>query len=87
MKREIARAMARPGSGDGVLAFQADTEAYYGRLAQARELTRRAIKSARSHRDQESAIGCGIAGALRAAEFGNLSEARTNADPDIPILR
>jgi serine/threonine protein kinase/tetratricopeptide (TPR) repeat protein len=76
MKREITTAMAQPGSLDGVLAFQADSEAYYGHLAQAREFTRRAIDSAREHGDMESAIGYGVVSALREAEFGNLLAAR-----------
>jgi eukaryotic-like serine/threonine-protein kinase len=61
---------------DGVLAFQADTEAYYGHLAKARELTARAVALARLHGDSESAIGYQVIGAMREADFGNLAEAK-----------
>jgi tetratricopeptide (TPR) repeat protein len=57
--------------------LQADTEAYYGRLANAREYTRRAIASARHDRDEEIASSYAIIGALREAEFGNHSLAKT----------
>jgi tetratricopeptide (TPR) repeat protein len=61
---------------EGVLALQADTEAYYGHLRKARELTRRAIQLARRHGDLESAIGYQVVGALRETEFGNSTLAR-----------
>jgi tetratricopeptide (TPR) repeat protein len=72
--REFATSMSL--GEDGVLALQADTEAYYGRLAKAREFTRRAVEASRRDHDAESAVGDEVVGALREADFGNISEAR-----------
>jgi serine/threonine protein kinase/tetratricopeptide (TPR) repeat protein len=64
---------------------QADTEAYYGRLTKARELTRRAADSA-SHADNKEAAGTWLAlGAYREALFGNLAEARKQAAEAIAL--
>jgi len=60
----------------GVLASQADTEAYHGHLAKVRDLTRRAVDLARRNGDTESAIGYEIVGALREADFGNFKRAQ-----------
>jgi eukaryotic-like serine/threonine-protein kinase len=65
---------------DGALAFQADTEAYYGHLAKARDLTERAVALAQRTGDVESATGYQIVGALREADFGNPSEARKQVE-------
>jgi tetratricopeptide (TPR) repeat protein len=74
VERQVSVAMSH--GEDGVLALQADTEAYYGHLAKAREFTRRASESARRNGDLESAIGYDVIGALREADFGNLQRAR-----------
>jgi hypothetical protein len=74
VERQVSVAMSH--GEDGVLALQADTEAYYGHLAKAREFTRRASESARRNGDLESAIGYEVIGALREADFGNLQRAR-----------
>jgi serine/threonine protein kinase/Tfp pilus assembly protein PilF len=64
---------------------QADTEAYYGRQARARELTRRAADSA-SHADNKEAAGTWLAlGAYREALFGNFAEARKQAAEAIAL--
>ena len=42
MKREAAEAMSKPGLEDMVLSYEADTAAYGGQFALARQLTRRA---------------------------------------------
>jgi serine/threonine protein kinase/Flp pilus assembly protein TadD len=47
MQKEFAWAMGTPGAEDAALMNQADTEAYHGRLQQAREFTRRATDSAK----------------------------------------
>src|SRR4029077_24868 len=47
MAREVAWAMGKPGGEDALLALQADTEAYYGHLKRARELSRRAVESSK----------------------------------------
>jgi serine/threonine protein kinase/Flp pilus assembly protein TadD len=64
---------------------QADTEAYYGHQAKARELTRRASDSA-SHADNKEAAGTWLAlGAYREALFGNLADARKLAAEAIAL--
>src|SRR5437667_1017498 len=46
MRRQVAWANGKVGIEDILLAQQADTEAFYGRLGEAREFSRRAIESA-----------------------------------------
>jgi hypothetical protein len=55
MSRLVAAAANQPGAEAWFLAIQADTEAYYGRLAKAREFSSRAIASAKRFGDSESA--------------------------------
>ena len=55
-------------------ALQADSEAYQGHLSKAKELTRRAVESARHDGDEETALTYAAIGTLREAEFGNRSE-------------
>ena len=69
-------AIGKPGYEDLMLAQESNTEAYYGRLSRAREFTRRAIVSARSKGEEESASGYQVVGALREADVGNLLLAR-----------
>jgi tetratricopeptide (TPR) repeat protein len=61
---------------DGVFAFQADTEAYYGHLAKARKLAHRGIEAARRNGDTDGATGYAIVAALHDTDFGNLRRAR-----------
>ena len=76
MKRQVAWAEGRPGSEDQLLALDSDTEAYFGRLGNARKLTRRAVESAVRDDARETAAIWEIDGALREMEVGNLSLAR-----------
>jgi tetratricopeptide (TPR) repeat protein len=71
-----AAAIGQPGADDLLLAAQADTEAWYGRLKNARELTERAAQSA-VHRDaKETAATYQVAAALRDVELSNKERAR-----------
>jgi predicted Zn-dependent protease len=54
-----------------MLSFQSDTEAYYGRLAKAREFSRRAVDAAVRNNSKETAAIWQVNAALREAEFGN----------------
>src|ERR1035441_6975482 len=54
MKRQVALASGKPGE-DILLSFASDTEAFYGRLNGARELSRRAAESARRDGSMETA--------------------------------
>ncbi len=80
MEREIAWSAGKPGGEDTMLALRADTEAYAGHVQRARELSRRAVEVAQNAQLTEpAAIWQGIA-ALREAVYGNLEEARKDAD-------
>jgi serine/threonine protein kinase len=79
MDRISAAATNHLGDESDMLASQADTEAYYGRLRKARELTKRAVQSALSAGSQEDAANYEATAALREAEFGNSKFARTQA--------
>jgi len=67
------------------LSLAADTEAYDGRLEKAREFTRRAVESAVRADSKENAAIWWENAALRAAAFGNSSEARQAADAGLKL--
>jgi serine/threonine protein kinase/tetratricopeptide (TPR) repeat protein len=71
MERQVAWAAGKPGTEDLMLSFQSDTEAYYGRLAKAREFSRRAVDAAVRNNSRETAAIWQVNAALREAEFGN----------------
>jgi DNA-binding winged helix-turn-helix (wHTH) protein/tetratricopeptide (TPR) repeat protein len=79
MARLASAAMGKPGAEDLLLAMQADTEGWYGRLRNARELTGRAMDSARRNDANESAAEYQAAAALREVESGNRERARADA--------
>jgi tetratricopeptide (TPR) repeat protein len=80
MEKELAEEMGKPGGEDMMLALQADTEAFHGRLKKAREFSRRAVEAAqRADLAEPGAIWEALS-ALREAGFGNQSEARKEAD-------
>jgi eukaryotic-like serine/threonine-protein kinase len=76
MEREVAWAAGKPGDEDYLLSAQSDTEAYYGRMARAREFSRRAVDSAVRADSKESAASWRVNAALREAELGNAALAR-----------
>jgi DNA-binding winged helix-turn-helix (wHTH) protein/Flp pilus assembly protein TadD len=76
MARQVAWAEGKPGAEDQLLSQQSDTEAYYGRLGKARELSRRAVSSALRNGAKETAATWQINAALRETEVGNRSLAR-----------
>jgi len=78
MERRVAAAAGQPAE-DHLLAQQADTEAYHGRLGKARELARRTVDSAMRDGRVEAAATFRAAGALREAAFGNREQARQEA--------
>ena len=73
-------AMGKPGTEDLLLSYQADTEGWYGKLKYARELTRRAMDSARRNDAKEASAGYQAGAALREVESGNSQQARTEAN-------
>jgi eukaryotic-like serine/threonine-protein kinase len=79
MARQVALGAGKPGVEDVLLANEADTAAYFGRLAKARELSRRAVASAQHAEGKEAAAGYEGDAAVREALFSNPAEARHRA--------
>ena len=79
MRRQVAWANGKVGIEDILLAQQADTEAFYGRLGEAREFSRRAIESAHRAGKKEAAVMWQMNESLRESEFGNWQVARHSA--------
>ena len=75
-QRQIAWAVSEPGTEYLFLSTHSDTEAYYGRLHNARSLSRHAVESATREGIRETAALCEISAALREVELGNVSRAR-----------
>ncbi len=85
MQRELSATAGQASGEDTMLAMQADTEAFSGRLKKARELSRQAVESAQKVELAEpAAIWEGLA-ALREAAFGNKEEARKGAEKVLGI--
>ena len=64
---------------DLILSMQSDTEAYYGRLREAREFSKQAIAAALRAERKEEAAGWAATAALREAEIGNPALVRKQA--------
>jgi len=78
MKQQLSWGVGR-AEEHWALAAQSDTEAYFGRLAKAREFSQRAIDSARAEDAKETAALWQANAALHEAEFNNASSARQRA--------
>jgi DNA-binding winged helix-turn-helix (wHTH) protein/tetratricopeptide (TPR) repeat protein len=79
MAQTVSAAIGKPGSEDLLLNAQANTEAWYGRLKDARELTRRAINSAQQNNAQETGADYQARTALHEVESGLRKQARSEA--------
>ena len=79
MAQQVASAMGKPGIEDVLLGLEANTVAYAGQLAKARELSRRAVAAAEQAKVKETSAGHEASAALREALFGNGLEARQSA--------
>jgi eukaryotic-like serine/threonine-protein kinase len=75
MQRQAEWSAGKPGD-DMRLSTQSDTEAYYGRMTKARELSRRAVEVAVRANSKESAAFWQIKAALWDAELGNIAFAK-----------
>jgi tetratricopeptide (TPR) repeat protein len=80
MAQLVASAAGKPGADHLLLASQADTEGWLGKLENARKLTRQAMESAQSNDARETAASYQAAAALREVESGNRQQARAEAD-------
>jgi eukaryotic-like serine/threonine-protein kinase len=69
----------RPDLENEALALESATQAYFGKLKNARKLTRRAVVSCQRAQNVESAALAEADGALREALFGNMRSAREQA--------
>jgi eukaryotic-like serine/threonine-protein kinase len=85
MAQVISDAMGKPGKEDIILAAQADTEAWYGRLKNARELKRRSMDSALHNGDKEAAALAEAEGALLEGAAGNRNLARADANAALKL--
>ena len=85
MAQLAAAAMGKSDAEDMLLAEQADTQSWYGRLKKARELTRRAMDAAEHNDAKETAATYQAAGALREVESGNPRQARADADAAVKL--
>ncbi len=73
MERQVAWAADQGDTEYLLFSQQSDTEAYYGEMRKARDLSRRAVESATRQKAKETAALCEIAAALRELEVGNAS--------------
>jgi serine/threonine protein kinase/tetratricopeptide (TPR) repeat protein len=85
MAQLASAAMGKPGYEDLLLATQADTEGWHGKLKDAHELTGRAMDSAQHHDAKESAAAYQAAAALREVEAGNREQARAEAHAAVKL--
>jgi tetratricopeptide (TPR) repeat protein len=79
MAQLVSAAMGQPGSEDLLLAAQADTEGWHGKLKNAHQLTLRAMDSAQRNDTKEMTAGYRAEAALRDVESGNREHARAEA--------
>jgi len=78
MTQQVDRAASKLEEA-GMLAAEADTAAFFGRLSKAREFFRRAVSSAEQAEKKEAASSYEADAAVREALFGNAAEARQRA--------
>jgi class 3 adenylate cyclase/Tfp pilus assembly protein PilF len=79
MAEQFAWSAQKPGEGL-FLSSQSDTEAYYGRLNKAREISRRAAEASNRSDMREAAAIWEASAALRENDFGNRDLARRGAE-------
>jgi len=79
MARQVAWSAGKPGVEDVLLASEAGTVVYSGRLEKAREFSRRAVSAAERSEEREVAAGYEAGAALMEALFGNAAQAREHA--------
>jgi Flp pilus assembly protein TadD len=79
MAAQLAWATHKPGEGL-FLSSQSDTEAFYGRLRKAREISRRAAEASTASDMSEAAAIWEASAALRESDFGHRDLARRGAE-------
>jgi serine/threonine protein kinase/tetratricopeptide (TPR) repeat protein len=79
MAQQLAWSAGKPGVENAMLRLEADTAAYAGHLDKAREISIRAIESAKRAGEKEAAAGYESDMAFREAVLGNVKEAEQHA--------
>jgi serine/threonine protein kinase/predicted Zn-dependent protease len=85
--KQVTWGTGKPGVEETLLAFEADTAAYYGQVGNARGFSRQAVASAKRADDKEAAAGIEANAALREALFGNRAEARQRVAAALALSR
>jgi len=85
MASQAAWYEGKPELQHEILSAEADTEAYAGHAAAAREFTRRAVEGAVRAGNPEAAAEWYVSGALREAAFGNYPEARRETEAALKL--
>jgi len=75
MERQVAWATGKVIGEEALLSQHSDSEAYYGRLRRARELSRRSAEAASRDGAKEIAATCELVSILRDVEAGNIPSA------------
>jgi eukaryotic-like serine/threonine-protein kinase len=86
MQQQADWAVGKPYVEDWMLSLQSDTEASFGRLENARRLSRQAVDSALRNNRKESAALWQANAAIREALFGNTVAARTASTVAVKIV-
>jgi len=74
MAQQVAAAAGKTGKEDLLLALEADTAAYFGRLGRARELSRQASNSAKRAGEKQASAAYEAMAGLREGLFGNTAK-------------
>jgi serine/threonine protein kinase len=85
MTQLVSAAVGKLGTEDLLLAAQADTEGWYGKLKNAHELTGRAMDSAQHNDAKETAAAYQAEAALREVEAGNREQACAEANAAVKL--
>ena len=79
MKQQADLALGKPSAESWMLSLESDTQAWFGKLKKARELSYQAVESARHDNEVEPAALWQANAAIREALFGNEEVARNGA--------
>ena len=85
MAQQAAWSKGKADAENVILGLESNTEAYFGRLEKARELTRPTIVSAESAQNKEAAAWWSAEAAIREALFGNVAAARERANAALSL--
>jgi len=87
MSQQVEWGAGKAGVEDVLLAFEAATAAYYGRLAKAREFSLRAVEEGKRVGQKETAAGYEAEAAIREALIGHATQSRkwVNSASPVPL--